>query len=121
MRSKIISSLEKCFHDDEFAAPKELTVDSMLKNEIYSFQVCYDLETIVEDKKIVFFHVESPLADTVKLYQVKSIPSLLPVNRGINDDNYLRTTPGLYPDLLEPINPQTRLPAHNILQQFGWN
>ena len=116
MRSKIISSLEKCFHDDEFAVPKELTVDTMLKNEIYSFQVCYDMETIVEDKKIVFFHVESPLADTVKLYQVKSIPSLLPVNRGISDDNYLRTTAGLYPDLLEPISPQTRLPAHNILQ-----
>ena len=116
MRSKIISSLEKCFHDDDFAAPKEVAVNSMLKNEIYSFQVCYDMETVIEDKQIVFFHVESPLADAARLYLVKSIPSLLPVSRGLADDNYLRTAAGLYPDLLEPITPQTRLPAHNILQ-----
>ena len=76
MRSKIISSLEKCFLDDRFGAFRELAEDSMLKNEIYSFQVCYDLETVAQDKKIVYFHVESPLADTVTLYQVKSIPSL---------------------------------------------
>ena len=116
MRSKIISSLEKCFHDDPFAAFRERNADSMLKNEIYSFQVCFDLETIIEDKQIVFFRVESPLADAVNVYLVKGIPSLLPVHRGRTDENYLRTTAGLYPDLLEPITPQTRLPAHNILQ-----
>jgi len=116
VRSKIISSLEKCFLDDRFGAFRELAEDSMLKNEIYSFQVCYDLETVAQDKKIVYFHVESPLADTVTLYQVKSIPSLLPGPQGSHDGNYLRTAPGLYPDLLEPITPQTRLPVHNILQ-----
>ena len=55
MRSKIISSLEKCFHDDQFTAFEELKDDSILKNEIYSFQVCYNMETVMEDKQIVFF------------------------------------------------------------------
>ena len=116
MRSKIVSSLEKCFHDESIGSKEELKTDSLLKNEIYSFQVCYDLETMVEDKQIVFFRVESPLAEVTKVYQVKSIPSMLPVHRGRTDENYLRTDAGLYPDLLEPIDSKTRLPAHNVLQ-----
>ena len=53
MRAKIISSLEKCFLDETVSMKKTLGNISMLKNERYSFQVCYDEE--VKRKYYVFF------------------------------------------------------------------
>ena len=115
MRAKIISSLEKCFPDQTVPEKPQLSRFSMLKNERYSLQVCYDCEEIINDKQIVYFSVESPLADAILVYQVKYIPSMMPVYRLRHDENYLRTQPGLYPDLLEPWHPSDRLPASNAL------
>jgi hypothetical protein len=39
----------------------------------------------------------------------------MPVYRQQHDDNYLRTQPGLFPDLLQPWQPSDRLPASNVL------
>ena len=115
MRAKIISSLEKCFPDQTVLSKATLQTFTMLKNERYSLQVCYDCEEIVNSKQIVYFSIESPLADAITVYKVKCIPSLMPVYRMQHDDNYLRTQPGLYPDLLEPWQPSDRLPASNVL------
>ena len=115
MRAKIISSLEKCFLDETVRQKQSLEHFSMLKNERYSFQVCYDCEEIVNSKQIVYFHVESPLAQHISIYKVKQIPSAMPVYRQAHDENYLRTQPGLYPDLLEPMGEKDRLPAGNVL------
>lgn len=115
MRARIISSLEKCFPDQAVPEKPQLSRFSMLKNERYSLQVCYDCEEIVDDKRIVYLSIESPLADAIKVYQVKCIPSMMPVYRLRHDENYLRTQPGLYPDLLEPWHPSDRLPASNAL------
>ena len=49
------------------------------------------------------------------MYQVKNIPSEMPVIPGSYDSNYLRTEPGLYPDLLQPMDENTRLPTRNAL------
>ncbi len=115
MRCKIISSLEKCFLDESFASKPELTTASMLQNEIYSFQLCYDCEELVDMCETVHFHIDSPLAPYIRLYRVQSIPSQLPIYRENYDDNYLRTTAGLYPDLLQPMELTERLFAHNVL------
>lgn len=115
MRAKIISSLEKCFPDQTVLSKAPLQTFTMLKNERYSLQVCYDCEEIVNSKQIVYFSIESPLADAITVYKVKCIPSMMPVYRMEHDDNYLRTQPGLYPDLLEPWQPSDRLPASNVL------
>ncbi len=115
MRAKIISSLEKCFPDEFLTQKPALEQITMLKNERYSFQVCYDCEELIDDKQIVHFSVESPLAAHIHIYKVKCIPSLLPVYRKRHDEYYLRTEPGLYPDLLEPMEKGDRLPASNVL------
>lgn len=115
MRAKIISSLEKCFPDEASPQKAALRHISMLKNERYSFQVCYDWEELIDDKQIVYFSVESPLAEYIHIYKVKCIPSLLPVYRKRYDEHYLRTEPGLYPDLLEPMAKGDRLPSSNVL------
>ena len=115
MRAKIISSLEKCFLDQSVADKPQLTRFSMLKNERYSLQVCYDVEEIIDHKQIMYFSIESPLAEAIRVYHVKSIPSAMPVYRLHHDEHYLRTQPGLFPDLLEPWKPTDRLPASNVL------
>ena len=115
MRAKIISSLEKCFPDENVTQKDAVTYASMLKKERFSFQVCYDCREIVDAKKIVYFSVESALSDAVCIYKVKYIPSMMPVYRHHFDNNYLRTEPGLYPDLLEPMADMDRLPASNVL------
>ena len=115
MQAKIISSLEKCFPDESSGQKSALEQITMLRNERYSFQVCYDCEELIDDKQIVYFSVESPLSDYIQIYKVKCIPSLLPVYRKRHDAHYLRTEPGLFPDLLEPMGKGDRLPASNIL------
>lgn len=115
MRAKIISSLEKCFPDENVTMKVPLEAFSLLSNERYSFQVCYDFQELMDSRKVVHFHIESPLADQITIYQVKCIPSRMPVYRKRYDDNYLRTQPGLFPDLLEPMPKNYRLFADNTL------
>ena len=81
MRAKIISSLDKCFPDESVMQKASVTYASMLKNERFSFQVCYDCEEIIDAKQTVYFSVESTLADAVRIYKVKYIPSMMPVYR----------------------------------------
>ena len=107
LKTKLISGLEKCFLDDSIDAKYALDHDTILKNERYSYQLA-----IVDDNKThtwgripLLADVEGPLADYVTLYKVESVPVRFPVYRNNPPeayDNYLRTTPGLYPDVLRP-------------------
>ena len=115
MNAKIISSLEKCFLDETLAQKSPLGAISMLKNERYSFQVCYSAKECVDSKLIRHFHVESPLKDCIHISMVRYIPSTMPIFRQRYDDDYLRTEPGLYPDLLQPMGKKERIPVNNTL------
>lgn len=120
MRAKIISSLEKCFLDETVSMKKSLGSISMLKNERYSLQVCYDEDItgmIGCTQQTMRFCIESPLKDCIKVYKVQNISSTFPCYINEYDENYLRTTPGLYPDLLEPITEQSRLAVRAALQE----
>ncbi len=117
MRVKIVSSLEKCFLDESILDKPALNGISMLKNERYSFQICYDtIEKIDCTNNTFQIQVESPLLPHISMYKVQSIPSAFPCYPNATDDNYLRTQPGLYPDLLEPIDSDSRLAAKTALQ-----
>lgn len=117
LRAKIISSLEKCFLDENIMTKKPLGKASMLKNERYSFQVCYDRTDKIDSKVIVFLKIESPLKDVIRVTKVQQIPSSMPTYNIRLDDNYLRTAPGLYPDLLEPLrNENDRLVSDKNLR-----
>lgn len=112
MQAKIISSLEKCFLDESIGSKPQLSSFSMFKNERYSLQFCFqntDCEMNWE-KESVRFRIEGDFKDFAKVYDVVSIPSNLPCYPEYHDDNYLRETPGLFPDLLQPITAETRLP-----------
>lgn len=116
MRAKIISSLEKCFLDETVEQKPELGPVSMLKNERYSFQVCYEEQEPSSLWLVRHFRVESPLEKFIHISKVECIPSATPAYRDRKDDNYLRTEPGLYPDLLRPMGKGERLPMTPMLR-----
>ncbi len=117
MQAKIISSLEKCFWDECVNQKKSLRRFSLLKNERYSFQVCYDGPMEEVWPEFAFLEIESPLAEYITVSKVEQIPSEMPHHgRKYVDDDYLRTTSGLYPDLLRPVLPDERFHFSENLQ-----
>lgn len=103
--AKSLSSLEKCFLDESVYGKTELTKASAFLNERYSFQICFQMEnTRVQSCLQSVLTIESPLADHIRIFKVESVPSELPAYASQQDADYLRTEPGLFPDLLTPEN-----------------
>lgn len=96
LQTRLISSLEKVFCDEECIA-KEFKNGSMLLNERYSFQLAFMLEG--ERLDDVNISINSPLQEYISVRLVESVPSQMPCYHNC-DENVLRTTPGLYPDVL---------------------
>ena len=103
--SKLLSSLEKVFLDEEPTAAQQLS-GMALRGERFSFQfsVSRDFE---DENGLQRFRVavESPIADFVTVRSVRMVPSEVPAYPYDKDDDYLRTAPGLFPDALEPPRP----------------
>lgn len=118
MQAKIISSLNKCFPDEMMASKKELKKATFLKNERYSFIIPFQHEDPRITKEIVYFKIDEPFLSFANVYLVENIPSMLPVYPETFDDNYLRTEPGLYPDLLKPITSETRLTCNHTMRSL---
>lgn len=51
LRAKLLSSLEKCFLDESVFDKTEAKDFSLLKNERFSFQVCFEREERVMNHK----------------------------------------------------------------------
>ena len=100
LETRLLSSLTKVFADEEI---KERKWDkgSMLCNEVYSFQMAYCWKQSMI--KQVGVRVVSELSPWVTIRKVELVPVEMPCYAD-HDDNLLRTTPGLYPDLLQPFN-----------------
>lgn len=101
---KTISALEKCFFDEDISTKAEYKKGSVLKNDRLSYQICFSSDQEISGGKTVC-HAEviSDIADQITVSNVHNVPSLMPVFRQWNDDNYLRKEPGMFPDLLIPI------------------
>lgn len=96
-KSKLLSSLEKVFAGE--CPSSSLNNDKFytFKNETISFQIAYTFNG--ERCEFVDIEVKSDISDLVKVRRVELVPSAYPAHTTI-DDNYLRTSVGLYPDLL---------------------
>ena len=97
---KVLSSLEKVFPDEEPVYRPECVKLSGLWGETISYQVAYTGNHFMRER--VDVKVVSPIADHVRLRTVEQVPVGRATN-GIVDDNYLKTSSGLYPDLLKDI------------------
>lgn len=97
---KVLSSLAKVFPDEEPVYQPECVKLSGLWGETVSYQVAYTGNFFMRER--VDVKVVSPIAEYVRLRTVEQVPVGRATN-GIVDDNYLKTTSGLYPDLLRDV------------------
>ncbi len=108
LEARWCSSLAKVFSCKELDAEpyKRCTA---LRGEAVSFQLAYRFpfdETYIDRLRLL--EVESPFGNALSVRYVKSVPVDYPSTAF--DDDYLDTKPGLYPDVLEPLNEMGDLP-----------
>lgn len=108
--TKILSSLDKCFPDDNLAGFTPVSHISVLKNQPLSLQLAYtQTDPLAPHRTWVQVKVEGGPAPA-QLRLVENVPVTLPVYPGKADRDYLRLTPGLYPDLLRPLTMEGQAP-----------
>lgn len=95
-----LSSLDKVYLDSTFPMD-EFNEASVMNNEKFSYQIAYKC-----DKNIAIHNMEievvSPLKEFVTVRTVRNVPVETPV-REVSDVYYEKYTPGLYPDVLCPL------------------
>ena len=94
---ELVSSLEKIFPEAGPEKDRDPVVLSALQGETISFQVAcfYD----GKENKYIQIKVSSPISSYIKLREVILVPSSFPSYKE-TDNGYLRSTPGMYPDIL---------------------
>lgn len=103
IKAKIISSLEKCFAGDDIDKFEQIKSMTVLKNERFSFQIAVSAnEQDYAHAVFADITVGGKLKKYAVVRSVEYIPSAYPCYPDKKDNNYLRTEPGLYPDLLLP-------------------
>ncbi len=116
---KLVSCLEKCFLDqtpEDFPAIERLR---MYRNEQASLQIlAYNGDEAEEACSWFTVEVDGVPADCVTVRSVESVPNYLPAYSTPKtlselDPHFVRTTPGLYPDILMSATHGGRFPLIN--------
>ena len=105
-KTRIVSSQEKVFIDDRIESFKELSCLSALMGERFSLQLLYvdEGEDYTLDKRpLMDITLGGTLAKYTTVRDVRNVPVDRPINPEHHDEQYLRKTPGIYPDLLAPL------------------
>lgn len=100
LETRLLSSLSKVFAD-EHLEDMRFSSGSMLTDEKYSFQVAYNWNGSLQ--KNVTVKITSDIDSFIEVKSVDLAPSEMPCYAN-HDDNILRDTPGLYPDILNDIS-----------------
>ena len=107
IKTKIISSLEKVFIDRTIETYPELTHLSALRGERINFQIATTYVTKGSPMPYIapkyMPKLSGELAKYANLRQVMYVPVNFTTHMLGFDDNYLKTEPGLYPDVLRPL------------------
>ena len=104
--AKNVSPLCKIFQD-ECCQNEQYSSVTALKGERVSYQISYSGKGFL---KGIDVHIKSDIAEYVKLFYVDAVPCAL-TNYDDPDDYLLRSTPGLYPDILRPLERVSLLPS----------
>ena len=122
LKTKIISSLENVFVDEGIESYTEINRISALRGERLSIQFIYRYEDAEKEITRIKFNVkaECELLNFANLYDVHQVPVIKPIFHFKKDENYLRTTPGLFPDLLAPRQSISPIFATHSLTNSLW-
>ena len=88
----------KVFPDEPVRESELCSYFEGFQNETISFQIAFQGITEL-DRRPVYLETVSPLSAWIRIRTVLTVPVRLATLPNA-DDNYLRKTPGLYPDLL---------------------
>ena len=102
LKTKLVSSQVKAFLEDTIDAFAPLESLTALGGERVSVQLLY-VEAQKSDRYLAQVQLEGDLAPFSSVRDVRCVPVDRPVNPDRYDDQYLRTEPGVYPDLLTPL------------------
>ncbi len=104
LTAKIVSGLEKVFPDSKLEDYQALERISLLKGERISIQTICSRPLIDEIFRPILFSLslDGELAKFARVRRVQSVPVMKPVHFGFDED-YLRITPGLFPDVIAPL------------------
>lgn len=104
LQVRLVNSLEKVFPDEKPNKKNKRLDLTSLQKETISFQAAYFYQEKIA--QAVRIEVISPLKEQIRLREVLLVPSNYPCHP-IVDDSYLKTAPGMYPDLLSDIKENT--------------
>ena len=107
IRTKIVSSLEKVFIDERIDAYTQLESISVLRGERLNFQIITTYDTsrgpLPYTAPKYQPKISGGLSEYASLRQVMNVPVVFTTHVDGVDDNYVRTKPGLFPDVLRPL------------------
>lgn len=111
---RLFHSMEKVFLTGD-PGPGNYRTGSFFQNEIYSCQVAYRSAEPIWGKYNCSLELESPIKDDIDIRKVGHVPSHFPAY-GPDCADYLTTTPGLFPDVLEPLDRPEVYLSSNVWQ-----
>lgn len=101
METLAISQMQKVFADER--PVEDYRAQAVFEGEELSFQLAwYCGEDLTLQDEFACVSVEGPFCERVKLYEVDLVPCALPCYE--TDEDVLRRAPGLFPDLLRPLD-----------------
>ena len=112
LKAILISSLDKVFLDTKLNTLEPLRSANVYRGSVFSFQIAMT-ESFCDapHRPFVGLSVEGIDKSAVEFRTVELIPSYMPAYPTRYDTEYVRTTPGLYPDLLQPLQMEGRVPC----------
>ena len=120
---KIIPSYEKCFLDEAIEEKAPLVRPRCLRGEEFHFGVVFTTEDSPAWLlgEVTALAVRSPLSEILRFERVEHVPVRFPCYPKRADEDYLRKTAGLYPDLLIPLCPgdPVEVPFHSLGSLYG--
>ncbi len=105
---RAVSSLEKIFGEDPCIKGDTYKGGSALQGEVYSFQLAYRSEHWGPFWGKI--EIESELKEFITLREVAMAPAEHLAYDWLRADAVIKTTPGLYPDILLPIGEKYKFP-----------
>ena len=121
LKTKIVSSQIKAFVDDKIDNFDSLESISALGGEKLSLQLLYidDGPDYIAVRPFCDISLSGQLAKYATLRDVRWVPVDRPCTPGKTDSQYLRTAPGIYPDILTPLRYGGKMvPAHDKLRSI---
>ncbi len=103
LHAKLISSLDKAFPDSPVDGFDAFPSSFAYRNSVVSLQIATRSDPGDPHRRFARLSVSGIPEESVRWRQVDFVPSLMPCYPGRSDAGYLRTSPGLFPDLLSPL------------------